>query len=88
MYYCVPGGVSPVLSVKEARDAGYRVMITPTVALEAVYEAVESAYGRLRDEGVANGNGVGVRKLFEACGLEEAVEFDNKAGGTWYAKGV
>ncbi|KAL5314734.1 hypothetical protein ACEPPN_017380 [Leptodophora sp. 'Broadleaf-Isolate-01'] len=80
LYNCVPGGVSPVLSVMEAKGAGYRVMITPTLALEAVYEAVEDACRRLKDEGDASGNGVGVRKLFESCGLEEAVEFDVKAG--------
>ncbi|KAH6711398.1 isocitrate lyase family protein-like protein [Leptodontidium sp. MPI-SDFR-AT-0119] len=88
LYNCVPGGVSPVLSVMEAKGAGYRVMITPTLALEAVYEAVEDACRRLKDEGDASGNGVGVRKLFESCGLEEAVEFDVKAGGMGYEKGI
>ncbi|KAH7319358.1 isocitrate lyase family protein-like protein [Rhexocercosporidium sp. MPI-PUGE-AT-0058] len=88
LYNCVPGGVSPVLSVRDARSAGYRIMITPTLALEAVYEAVNDVYRTLRDEGDAGGNGVGVRRLFESCGLEEAVQFDVQAGGKGYDKGI
>lgn len=88
LYNCVPGGVSPVLDVKEARACGYRIMITPTLALGAVYEAVNKAYRDLRDEGNSEGNGVPVRELFESCGLEEAVEFDVRAGGKLYEKGV
>ncbi|CZS95421.1 hypothetical protein WAI453_011359 [Rhynchosporium graminicola] len=88
LYNCVPGGVSPVLRVKQAKDAGYRLMITPTQALEGVYQAVEDVFRRLRDDGDASGNGIGVRKLFESCGLEEAVAFDVKAGGKGYGKGV
>ncbi|TVY65527.1 Carboxyvinyl-carboxyphosphonate phosphorylmutase, partial [Lachnellula suecica] len=51
LYNCVPGGVSPVLSVSEAREVGYGVFITPTLALGAVYEAVGEAYRGLMEEG-------------------------------------
>ena len=88
LYNCVPGGVSPVLSVKEARDCGYRVIITPTIALGAVHEAVTKAYKGLMEEGDSKGNGVPVRQLFESCGLEESVQFDVKAGGKLYENGV
>jgi len=88
LYNCVPGGVGPVLSVKEAKECGYRIMITPTLALGAVYEAVNKVYKDLRDEGDSVGNGVGVRELFESCGLDAAVEFDVKAGGKLYENGV
>jgi 2-methylisocitrate lyase-like PEP mutase family enzyme len=88
LYNCVPGGVSPVLSVKEARKVGYGVVITPTLALEAVYEAVEKAYRGLREEGDTRGNGVGVRTLFESCGLREAVGFDVGAGGRGFEDGI
>ncbi len=88
LYNCVPGGVSPVLSVKEARDCGFRMVITPTLALGAVYEAVSKAYKDLREEGDTKGNEVPVRMLFESCGLNEAVEFDVKAGGKLYENGV
>jgi 2-methylisocitrate lyase-like PEP mutase family enzyme len=88
LYNCVPGGVSPVLSVKEARECGFRMVITPTLALGAVYEAVIKAYKDLRDHGDTKGNEVPVRELFESCGLSEAVEFDVKAGGKLYKNGV
>lgn len=88
LYNCVPGGVSPVLSVQEARACGYRMVITPTLALGAVYEAVTKAYEGLRDQGDTRGNGVAVRDLFESCGLDEAVAFDVSCGGKLYEKGV
>ena len=88
LYNCVPGGVSPVLSVKEARECGYRMIITPIIALGAVYEAVNKVYKSLMEDGDSEGNGVPVRELFESCGLDEAVEFDLKTGGKLYEKGV
>ncbi|KAE9368513.1 isocitrate lyase family protein-like protein [Stipitochalara longipes BDJ] len=88
LYNCVPGGVSPVLNVKQAKECGYRLLITPTLGLGAVYEAVSKAYKGLIEEGDTQGNGVAVRTLFESCGLNEAVEFDVKAGGKLYQNGV
>jgi len=88
LYNCVPGGVSPVLSVREAKQVGYGVVITPTLALGAVYEAVEKAYRGLREDGDTRGNGVGVRMLFDSCGLREAVEFDVRAGGKGFEDGI
>ena len=88
LYNCVPGGVSPVLNVKEAKKCGYKVLITPILGLGAVYEAVSKAYRGLMEEGDTKGNGVAVRTLFESCGLDQAVEFDVKAGGKLYQNGV
>jgi 2-methylisocitrate lyase-like PEP mutase family enzyme len=88
LYNCVPGGVSPVLNVKEAKECGYKVLITPILGLGAVYEAVSKAYKGLMEDGNTKGNGVAVRTLFESCGLDEAVEFDVKAGGKLYQNGV
>jgi len=88
LYNCVPGGVSPVLNVKEANACGYKIIITPTLALGAVFEAVKGVYKGLIDEGNTKGNEVPVRDLFESCGLNEAVEFDVKAGGKLYQNGV
>ena len=88
LYNCVPGGVSPVLSVREARDCGFRLIITPTLALGAVLESVGRAYRELMESGDTEGNGVPVRDLFDACGLSASVEFDVKAGGKLYENGV
>ncbi|ESZ98742.1 hypothetical protein SBOR_0848 [Sclerotinia borealis F-4128] len=88
LYNCVPGGMSPILSVKEATECGYRLIITPTLALGAVYESVGKAYKELLEEGNTKGNGVAVRDLFDSCGLKEATEFDVKAGGKLYENGI
>jgi 2-methylisocitrate lyase-like PEP mutase family enzyme len=88
LYNCVPGGVSPILSVEDARWCGYKMVITPTLALGAVHAAVEKVFRELRDRGDTKGNSLAVRKLFDTCGLNEAVEFDVKAGGKSYEKGV
>jgi 2-methylisocitrate lyase-like PEP mutase family enzyme len=88
LYNCVPGGVSPVLNVKEAKDCGYKMIITPTLGLGAVFEAVGKAYKGLMENGDSIGNGVPVRDLFDACGLKDSVEFDIKAGGKLYEKSI
>ncbi|KAH8679997.1 isocitrate lyase family protein-like protein [Tricladium varicosporioides] len=88
LYNCVPGGVSPVLSVQEAREVGFRMLITPTLALGEVFESVGRAYRNLIESGDTKGNGIPVRTLFESCGLDEAVEFDKKAGGKGFEGGV
>jgi 2-methylisocitrate lyase-like PEP mutase family enzyme len=77
-----------VLSVKEAKECGYRMIITPTLALGAVHEAVRKAYKGLMEERDSKGSGVPVRELFESCELEEAVEFDVRAGGKLYENSV
>lgn len=50
LYNCVPGGVSPGLSVKEAKACGYQIVITPILALGAVYESVTKVYKDLKEE--------------------------------------
>jgi 2-methylisocitrate lyase-like PEP mutase family enzyme len=88
----VAGGASPDLSVQEARECGFRIVIYPTVGLEAVYRAVRGAYRGLLGDGVVASGGdddhhhkgfrrVPVRELFEVCGLGEAMRFDRDVGG-------
>lgn len=88
LYNCVPGGVSPIMSVQEAADCGFKMVITPTLALGAVHEAVSKAFEDLRKHGNTAGNEVPVRTLFESCGLKESVDFDTKTGGQGFANGV
>ena len=88
LYNCVPGGVSPVLNVKEAKASGYRLLITPSIAMGAVLESVGRVYKALRESGDTTGTGTAVRNLFESCGLAESVEFDVKAGGKLYENGI
>ncbi|EPE24607.1 Phosphoenolpyruvate/pyruvate [Glarea lozoyensis ATCC 20868] len=88
LYNCVPGGVSPLFDVQQAKNLGYKIVITPTLALGAVYEAVGKAFKDLKEAGETKGNAVAVRDLFESCGLKEAVEFDQSCGGKGFENGA
>ena len=88
----VHGGVTPTLSVREAKEMGFRIVIFPALALNEVYKSVKGAFERLKDEGfVAYGMEKGdpsLKDLFGVCGLDEAMEFDRDAGGRMYEGGV
>ena len=88
----VPGGVSPDMTVEEAKGLGYKLVIYPGLGLAAAMTAVEAAYGKLKETGNvvvtdADKRG-GVKRIFGVCGLNEYVAFDAKAGGKAYGKGV
>ncbi|CAM1507620.1 Fc.00g072610.m01.CDS01 [Cosmosporella sp. VM-42] len=90
LFNCVPGGVSPELSVQEAKDLGYRIIIFPGIALSPVYEAVSEAALALKETGRAppGKKGLPPKQVFEICGLKECMEFDMAAGGKLYSSGV
>ena len=86
----VPGGVTPDMSVKEAEEMGFRVMIYPCFALEPVYHSVSRAARELQSTGnIVNKEEScsGIKEVFRVCGLDECMEFDMKAGGISYGKG-
>ena len=86
------GGVTPTFNVTEAKEMGFRIVIFPTLALNEVYKSVTRTFERLREEGVATyGMDKGdpsLRDLFGVCGLDEAMKFDQDAGGKMYGGGV
>ncbi|KKK20432.1 oxaloacetate hydrolase class protein [Aspergillus ochraceoroseus] len=89
LFNAVPGGVSPDLSVQEAQDLGFRIIIFPGLALEAVSTAVRSAVKQLKETGTQPVRaGSSPRDLFNVVGLQEAVALDHAAGGKLYEKGV
>ncbi|KAL1961681.1 hypothetical protein VTN77DRAFT_1319 [Rasamsonia byssochlamydoides] len=89
LFNAVPGGVSPDLSVSEAKELGFRIIIFPGLALGPVYEAVSNAVKQLKESGTqAPAKEGSVRDIFTVCGLREAVAFDIAAGGGLYSKGV
>lgn len=77
----VGAGKTPQMTVDEAKKAGFRLMILPTLALEAVVPALRQAYQTLRETGTEAGNPIGPQKLFEICGMREAMAFDEAVGG-------
>ena len=88
----VPGGVTPDMSVDEARELGFKIVIYPALAMSPVVEAVSKAFSELKDTGRAtvteDAKKKGVKQVFSICGLEREVAFDAKAGGKAYDRGV
>ncbi|PVH74740.1 oxaloacetate hydrolase class protein [Cadophora sp. DSE1049] len=87
----VGGGVTPDISVTEARDLGFKAIIYPCFAMIPVYQAVTAAAKELRDTGdlkVVGKPKIGPKELFEVCGPQEMIEFDVAAGGKLFSNGV
>ncbi|KAG2421736.1 hypothetical protein HFD88_005712 [Aspergillus terreus] len=85
LFNAVSGGVSPDLSVQEAQELGFRLIIFPGLALGPVYEAVEQAAEGLKLHGTQMGDArVSPRDLFNVLGLQDAVALDMAAGGGLY----
>ncbi|CAK7234867.1 hypothetical protein SBRCBS47491_009094 [Sporothrix bragantina] len=92
LYNCVAGGVSPQLSVEEARALGFSLIVYPGVCLEPVFESVTRAVAVLKKDGAPPkpdpGRKGSLKSVFEVVGLRECMEFDMAAGGALYSKGV
>jgi len=88
----VPGGVTPHMTVQEAKETGFRIMIHPGLALSAVIKSVTASLKELKSTGMVvlteEDLKSGVKSIFTVCGLLECMEFDKAAGGTSYTKGV
>jgi 2-methylisocitrate lyase-like PEP mutase family enzyme len=87
----VPGGVSPDFGVEECKEIGYKLAIFPCLAFEMVYPAVRKAVQQLKTIGNVKaaeegGRRYGPKELFQVCGLDDFLDFDQAAGGTTYAK--
>lgn len=83
----VSGGVTPDMSADEAREIGYRLMIFPAITLEPAMLGMREALKRFKEVGRQPETKMGIREMFEVCGLQECMELDAEAGGKAY-KGV
>lgn len=82
LFNVVPGGVSPLLSAEEAKDAGFRIIIFPTVGLEGAIKGVRESMGLLKSHGMQKlEEGQGVREAFKLAGLDQLMKIDEDAGG-------
>lgn len=86
----VANSTSPFITVEEAREMGFRIMIFSLASLASAYSAIKSALETLKREGVT-----GTKKeltpkvLFEVCGLRGSMEVNKAAGGfvLWWGFG-
>ncbi|KAK5007176.1 hypothetical protein LTR28_005599, partial [Elasticomyces elasticus] len=72
---------TPAMSVGEVASLGFRIVIFPTLCLEAVVPRTLQALEYLKTVGRQEEGAMGPQKLFEICGLDEAMELDRRAGG-------
>lgn len=88
----VAGGITPDLSVDEAGQLGFKIVIFPAVALGPVFEEVSRAMKELKKSRRAHVSEVqrtaGVKGHFNMLGLEKYIEFDKAAGGKSFTAGV
>ncbi|KAK4503606.1 hypothetical protein PRZ48_004521 [Zasmidium cellare] len=81
----VQGGRTPQVSNEEANKMGFRIIIWPTLGLEAVVPAVRASLKSLRESGQPPlDQKMGPPALFETCGLKELMAFDESVGGKAY----
>ncbi|KAK3071146.1 hypothetical protein LTR53_009153, partial [Teratosphaeriaceae sp. CCFEE 6253] len=81
----VPGGRTPIVTNERAGELGFRIVIWPTLALEAVVPAVEKALQVMKKTGrTPEDQAVGPGALFQKCGLDELMAFDESVGGKAY----
>ncbi|KAK0103387.1 hypothetical protein ONS95_005413 [Cadophora gregata] len=83
----VPGGTTPDITVNEARELGFRIIIFPALSLTPVTSSVQAELQHLKTQGFVSPehSGPGVKGLFNMCGLQECIEIDKAAGGKAYA---
>jgi 2-methylisocitrate lyase-like PEP mutase family enzyme len=81
----VQGGRTPLMSEREAGRMGFRIVIWPCLGMEAVVPAFQRALRTLKESGRApEEQNMGPAALFETCGLEELMAFDESVGGKAY----
>ncbi|GAQ07481.1 carboxyvinyl-carboxyphosphonate phosphorylmutase [Aspergillus lentulus] len=85
----VENGAGPVITTKEAKEMGFRIMIFSFASLAPAYLGIKAALERLKNEGITGiPEGLGPKKLFEVCGLMDSMRIDTEAGGNGFTNGV
>lgn len=90
LYNMVQGGVSPRLTVAEAKEIGFRIIIYPSISTRAVFMGVTSAMDTLKTKGdfPDETDTIGPANVYTVCGLTAAMDFDKAAGSKTYNEGV
>ncbi|KAK0608998.1 2,3-dimethylmalate lyase [Lasiodiplodia hormozganensis] len=86
----VEHGATPTISVAEAREMGYRVVIFPFASIAPAYVAMKEGFEKLKETGVVGAPEFFTPKFcFQVCGLDESMALDEAAGGKAFgAKGA
>ncbi|KAI1628455.1 Phosphoenolpyruvate/pyruvate domain-containing protein [Exophiala viscosa] len=81
----VSKGVTPDLSVDEAKEMGFRIMIFPVAGFGGAIKGIRESFMALKSTGREAEDLVGVKEAFELCGLDECIQVDQRAGGKTFA---
>jgi 2-methylisocitrate lyase-like PEP mutase family enzyme len=82
LFNMVPGAGWPDLTVEEAKELGFKLIIFPGVCLSMVLNSCKESLALLKEKGREEERGAaGVKQLFTICGLDIAADIDRKAGG-------
>ncbi|KAI0410523.1 putative carboxyphosphonoenolpyruvate phosphonomutase [Xylaria grammica] len=82
----VENGKSPLITVEEARQMGFRIMIFSFATIAPAYVAIRETLLRLKNQGVVGTPpDITPVKLFEVCGLKHSMAVDKDAGGASFA---
>ena len=85
----VYGGSTPAVSVAEAGELGFRIVIFPFAALSPAYHAMKHSMQFLKDKGeLEDAARMTPKEVFEVVGLKDALQIDADAGGFAYQSGV
>ncbi|KAJ1562319.1 hypothetical protein HK405_013500 [Cladochytrium tenue] len=79
----VEHGSTPTLSVDEARELGFRIIIFPFACMAPAYVAMRDGLLALKASGVVGAPKFFTPKFcFEVCGLDQSMAVDAAAGGS------
>lgn len=85
----VENGATPVITTKEAEEMGFKIMIFSFATITPAYQGIKVTLERLKEEGVVDTpEGLGPKRIFEICGLMDAMKVDAESGGNGFADGV
>ena len=83
----VPGGVTPNMSVEQAKEIGFRIIIFPGVCIQGALKGALNSLSKLKENGLqAVDNLSSPKEAFMLCGLKESLQLDKKAGGMTFDK--
>jgi len=81
----VPSGVTPNMSLAQARELGFRIVIWPSACLEPVALAARQGLKSLKSSGSMQEGSVGPKEMFMVCGLQDLMNIDKRAGAKSFA---
>jgi 2-methylisocitrate lyase-like PEP mutase family enzyme len=85
LFSMVPGAGLPDLTVEEAKELDFRLIIFPGVCLSMVLNSCKESLALLEEKGGEEVRGVGgVKQLFTICGLDITAGIGRKARGKAY----